>query len=250
MRLLKPVLLFAFVGLLTLLRPCLDSHCLAVQEKDAQPSPAIGAYDRPTGPIHQSRSVVSAKKAMACSSDPRATQAALEVLKKGGNAIDAAIAANAMLGVVEPMSCGVGGDLYCIVWDAKTQTLHGLNASGRCPLELNRDKLSSAGVKELPLYGPSTWSVPGCVAGWADMHEKFGSLAIGDVLEPAITVAEQGFAVSPVIAYYWNAAAPRLRRHPDSAKTYLLEGERSPKVGQVFKNPRLAATYRSLAKDG
>lgn len=250
MRLLKPVLLFAFVGLLNLLRPCLDSHCLAVQEKDAQPSPAIGAYDRPTGPIHQSRSVVTAKKAMACSSDPRATQAALEVLKKGGNAIDAAIAANAMLGVVEPMSCGVGGDLYCIVWDAKTQTLHGLNASGRCPLELNRDKLSSAGVKELPLYGPSTWSVPGCVAGWADMHEKFGSLAIGDVLEPAITVAEQGFAVSPVIAYYWNAAAPRLRRHPDSAKTYLLEGERSPKVGQVFKNPRLATTYRSLAKDG
>lgn len=210
----------------------------------------IGAYDRPSGPIHQSRSVVTAKKAMACTSDPRATQAALEVLKKGGNAVDAAIAANAVLGVVEPMSCGIGGDLYCIIWDAKTQTMHGLNASGRSPMQLNRDKLAAEGITELPLYGPLTWSVPGCVSGWADMHNKFGSLKIGDILEPAIRLADDGFAVAPVISEFWSGSTPRLAQHPDSAKTFLLENGKAPKVGQVFRNPRLAKTYRTLVEHG
>ncbi|MFO0939684.1 MAG: gamma-glutamyltransferase [Pirellulales bacterium] len=236
--------LILFFGLTTL-----NNTSKLIAQNQQEPK-SIGAYDRPFGPIHQSRSVVTAKKAMACTSDPRATAAALEVLQKGGNAIDAAIAANAVLGVVEPMSCGIGGDLYTIIWDAKTQSLHGLNASGRCPEQLNRDKLAQAGVKELPLYGPLTWSVPGCVAGWNDMHSKFGKLPIGEVLKPAIRLAEEGFAVSPVIAGYWNAAAPRLRRNPDAAKTYLLDGERSPKVGQVFQNPRLAKTYRSLVEHG
>lgn len=220
------------------------------QDRASAEAKVIGAYDRPSGPIHQSRSVATARKGMACTSDPRATQAALEVLKAGGNAVDAAIAANAVLGVVEPMSCGIGGDLYCIVWDAKTQTLHGLNASGRCPLQLNRQKLAEQGVKELPLYGPLTWSVPGCVSGWSDLHKKFGAIPIKEVLAPAITLAEEGFAVSPIISGYWNAAAPRLRRHADSAKTFLLADGQSPKVGQIFRNPNLARTYRSLVADG
>jgi gamma-glutamyltranspeptidase / glutathione hydrolase len=220
------------------------------QDQSARKDSVIGTYDRPSGPIHQSRSVVTAKKAMACTSDPRATQAALDVLKQGGNAIDAAIAANAVLGVVEPMSCGIGGDLYCIVWDAESQSLHGLNASGRSPQQLNRQKLTEKGIKELPLHGPMTWSVPGCVAGWSDLHSKFGKLPLSNVLQPAIGLADNGFAVSPVIAGFWNSAAPRLLKHPDSAKTFLLDGTRAPKTGQVFRNPRLAQTYRTLVKDG
>jgi gamma-glutamyltranspeptidase / glutathione hydrolase len=220
----------------------------AIAQARAESTP--GRYDRPSGPINQSRSVVTARKAMACTSDPRATQAALEVLNQGGNAIDAAIAANAVLGVVEPMSCGIGGDLYCIVWDAKSQSLHGLNASGRSPLNLNRQKLAAAGIKELPLHGPLTWSVPGCVAGWSDLHDKFGKLPVNSILQPAIRLADEGFAVSPVIAGFWNAAAPRLLQHSDSAQTYLLDAKKAPKMGQVFRNPRLAKTYRALVQDG
>lgn len=210
----------------------------------------IAAYDRPSGPIHQSRSLVMAKKAMACTSDPRATQAALEVLGRGGNAIDAAIAANAVLGVVEPMSCGIGGDLYCIIWDAKSQKLHGLNASGRSPQQLNRQVLAAKGITELPLHGPLTWSVPGCVAGWSDMHDKFGELPLKEILQPAIRLADEGFAVSPVIAGFWNSAAARLRQHPDAAKTFLLDEKSAPQAGQIFRNPRIAQTYRSLVEHG
>ena len=187
---------------------------------------------------------------MACTSDPRATQAALEVLRQGGNAIDAAIAANAVLGVVEPMSCGIGGDLYCIVWDAKTQSLHGLNASGRSPLKLNREVFAATGIKEIPLHGPLAWSVPGCVAGWSDLHGKFGKLPVPSILQPAIRLAEEGFAVSPIISGYWNSAAPRLLKYPDSAQTFLLDGKRAPKTGQIFRNPRLAKTYRRLSEEG
>lgn len=222
----------------------------SAQEPNSRDDLAIGGYDRPSGPIRQSRSLVTAKKAMACTSDPRATQAAVEVLKQGGNAIDAAIAANAALGVVEPMSCGIGGDLFCIVWDAKTRSLHGLNASGRSPLQLNRQKLADQAVTELPLRGPLTWTVPGCVAGWLDMHNKFGKLPVPDLLQPAIRLADEGFAVSPVIAGFWNSAAPRLLNYPDSAQTFLLAGTKAPALGQVFRNPNLARTYRTLARDG
>lgn len=209
----------------------------------------IAAYDRPAGPIRQSRSVVNAKQAMACTSDPRATQAALEVLRLGGSAVDAAIAANAVLGVVEPMSCGIGGDLYCIVWDAKSQSLHGLNASGRSPLKLNREVFSGLDLQEIPTHGPLSWSVPGCVAGWRDLHGKFGKLPAAQILQPAIDLADNGFAVAPLISAYWGSAAKGLSQHPDTALTYLPQG-RAPRSGQVFQNPRLAATYRSLAAKG
>ena len=212
-------------------------------------SEEIPAYDRPAGPIRQSRSVVNSSKGMACTSDPRATQAALEVLKRGGSAVDAAIAANAVLGVVEPMSCGVGGDLYCIVWDAKSQSLHGLNASGRSPLKLSRQVFEQQGISEIPIHGPLSWSVPGCVAGWQELHEKFGKLPVPDILQPAIDLAENGFAVSPLISAFWGSAAKGLSQYPDTAATYLIDGK-APRSGQVFRNPNLAATYRSLSNQG
>jgi gamma-glutamyltranspeptidase/glutathione hydrolase len=209
----------------------------------------IGAYDRPAGPIRQSRSVVNAKNGMACTSDPRATQAAIEILRRGGTAVDAAIAANAVLGVVEPMSCGIGGDLFCIVWDAQSGSLHGLNASGRSPVQLNREIVMQKGLSELPDAGPLSWSVPGCVAGWNDLHQKFGKLAMDDILAPAIHLADDGFAVSPLIGAFWSTVAGQLRAHPDTAKTFLID-DRAPRPGQIFRNPRLAATYRVLITDG
>lgn len=246
MAMLFPILLFLLLGF------SMESSAQtsATLESSKPISPIIGAYDRPFGHIHQSRSLVHAKKAMACTSDPRATQAALEILSKGGNAIDAAIAANAVLGVVEPMSCGIGGDLYSIVWNEKTKSIHGLNASGRSPKNIQRQLFSEKKLEQIPLYGPLSWSVPGCVAGWHDLHAKFGKLPIHEILEPAIRIAEGGFAVSPIIAGYWNAASSRLSQHDDSKKTYLMADGKAPVAGQIFKNPRLAATYRALLRDG
>lgn len=231
------------------------AHCSTLNSLGQDSNPvvseetSIGIYDRPFGPIHQSRSIVTARKGMACTSDPRATQAAIEILKQGGNAIDAAIAANAVLGVVEPMSCGIGGDLYSIVWDAKTEKLYGLNASGRSPSRLTRSVFAEQNLSEIPLYGPLSWSVPGCVAGWHDLHAKFGKLPMESILAPAIRLAEEGFAVSPVIAGLWKAAEENLRKHPDSAATFLPLGK-TPETGDVFRNPNLAATYKQLAKQG
>ena len=231
------------------------AHCSMLNSLGQDSNPvvseetSIGIYDRPFGPIHQSRSIVTARKGMACTSDPRATQAAIEILKQGGNAIDAAIAANAVLGVVEPMSCGIGGDLYSIVWDAKTEKLYGLNASGRSPSRLTRSVFAEQNLSEIPLYGQLSWSVPGCVAGWHDLHTKFGKLPMESILAPAIRLAEEGFAVSPVIAGLWKAAEENLRKHPDSAATFLPLGK-TPETGDVFRNPNLAATYKQLAKQG
>jgi gamma-glutamyltranspeptidase / glutathione hydrolase len=216
----------------------------------AQDGEAIGRYDRPSGPITQSRSSVFARGGMACTSDPRATAAALSILARGGSAVDAAIAANAVLGVVEPMSCGIGGDLYSIVWDAKSETLSGLNASGRSPRRLTREVFREKGLEEIPLYGPLSWSVPGCVAGWFDLHARHGRLTMAEVLQPAIDLAESGFPVSPVIAGYWAKTEQSFQPWADSRATFLLDGQRAPKAGDVFANPRLAKSYRLLAEQG
>lgn len=213
-------------------------------------SSSIGTYDRPIGPAHQSRSVVMARKGMACTSDPRATQAAIAILAKGGTAVDAAIAANAVLGVVEPMSCGVGGDLYSICWDAKTEKIEGLNASGRSPLALSRGEFARRQLTQIPTSGPLSWSVPGCVSGWYDLHARYGRLPMKEVLEPAIQLAEQGFAVSPVIAGYWSRAEALLSKWPDSKRTFLNAAGKAPAAGEVFRNPNLARTYRMIAEGG
>jgi gamma-glutamyltranspeptidase/glutathione hydrolase len=186
---------------------------------------------------------------MVAASHPLAAQIGLDVLKQGGTAADAAIAVNAALGLMEPMMCGPGGDLYALVWEAKTGKLHGLNASGRSPYEATRDFFASRGLTEIPEVGPLSWSVPGCVDGWEELRTRFGTLSLAQLLAPSIRYAEEGFPVSEVIAGYWQASAAKLRRSADAAKTYLIEGQ-PPRPGEVFKNPYLARTYRELAKNG
>jgi gamma-glutamyltranspeptidase/glutathione hydrolase len=207
-------------------------------------------YDRPVGDPHQSRSVVLAKHGIVATSQPLAAETGLDVLKAGGNAADAAIAASAMIGLVEPMSCGIGGDLFAIYWDNKTQKLYGLNASGRSPNNLSRDEFLRLGYEQIPTYGPLSWSVPGCVSGWQELHDRFGSKTFDELLAPSIATAEEGFPVAEVIAGSWSGATTKLKEWPDSAKTYLVGGTRAPKFGELFKNPRLADSYRKIASGG
>ncbi|HUG71599.1 MAG TPA: gamma-glutamyltransferase, partial [Pirellulaceae bacterium] len=199
---------------------------------------------------NQSRSVVLAKHGIVATSHPLAAETGLDVLKAGGNAADAAIAASAMIGLVEPMSCGIGGDLFAIYWDNETQKLYGLNASGRSPNNLSRDDFLRLGYEQIPTFGPLSWSIPGCVSGWRELHDRFGSKPFDELLAPAIATAKEGFPVSEVIAGSWSGSTAKLKEWPDSAKTYLVDGTRPPKFGEVFKNPRLAETYRKIATDG
>ena len=215
---------------------------------------AAHGYDRITGAEFASRSEVIAPNVMAATSQPLATQIALDIMRRGGNAIDAAIAANAALGLMEPTGNGIGGDLYAIVWDAKTQKLHGLNASGRSPLSLSYDmlahELQKLGRTDLPPHGMLPISVPGAVDGWFELHQKFGSMPMADILQPAIGYAEQGFPVSELIAYYWDRSVPVLSPQPgDFVGTFTVNGK-APAKGEMFKNPALANTYKALASKG
>jgi gamma-glutamyltranspeptidase/glutathione hydrolase len=207
------------------------------------------AHDRPSGPIHKTRSAVIARHGMAATSQPLATATAIRVLQDGGNAVDAAIAANAVLGVVEPMSCGIGGDLFAIVWDAKSRKLYGLNASGRSPYAATRSVFLEKGLTSIPADGPLSWSVPGCVDGWDRLRARFGSKPLSDLLAPAIAYAEEGFPVSEIIAADWKSTAPELARVPSSAAC-LLPGGRAPGSGDIFRNPDLARSLRLVASQG
>lgn len=195
------------------------------------------------------RSVVIAPHGMVCCAHPLAAQIGLDVLKNGGNAVDAAIAVNAALGLMEPMSCGIGGDLFAIVWDAKTQKLYGLNASGRSPAKATIEYFHQQNLNEIPTSGPLSWSVPGCVDGWEELRKKFGTCSFEQLLGPAIVYAEQGTPVPEVIAGYWRASEKRMLRDPGAARVFYPAG-RAPRVGEVFKNPALASTYRAIAKNG
>jgi len=208
----------------------------------------VFAQDRVTGLNFATRSEVIAQNGMACTSQPLATQAALDILKAGGNAIDAAIAANAVLGLVEPTGNGMGGDLFAIVWDAKTQKLYGLNASGRSPYDLKLEYFKEKGYKTIPSYGPLPVSVPGCVDGWFELHNKFGKLTMREVLDPAIYYAENGFPLTELIAYYWRSSG-FLKRYPGFEEIFMPNGK-APEKGEVFKNPYLANTFRLIAKEG
>jgi gamma-glutamyltranspeptidase/glutathione hydrolase len=211
---------------------------------------AVPAAERYTpAPYRVGRSVVMAPHGMVATSQPLASQVGLEVLREGGKAVDAAIAANAVLGVVEPMSCGLGGDLYALVWDAKSKKLYGLNASGRSPYRATRALFAEKGLHQIPATGPLSWSVPGCVDGWEELRRRFGTRPLAGLLEPSIRYAEEGFPVTEVIAGYWQAAADTLRSHPDSARTYLSNGA-APRAGDVFRNPFLARSYRDIARGG
>jgi gamma-glutamyltranspeptidase/glutathione hydrolase len=207
-------------------------------------------YDRPVGDPQQSRSVVLAKQGIVATSHPDAAQAGLNVLRAGGNAVDAAIAANAMLGVVEPMSCGIGGDLFAIYWDQNTQKLYGLNASGRSPHQISRQLFADKGLDQIPTFGPLSWSVPGCVSGWEALAERFGTRPLSDLLAPSVSAAEEGFPVSEVIAASWQGSETELQEWPDSTQTLLVDGQRAPRFGEIFRNPNLATSYRLIGELG
>jgi gamma-glutamyltranspeptidase/glutathione hydrolase len=232
---------------------CVVGSCRAADPESPAPeleNVVLGSYDRPSGWAKQSRSETLATNGIVATSHPLASQAGLDVLREGGNAVDAAIAANAMLGIVEPMSCGIGGDLFAIVWESKTKKLYGLNASGRSPKRISRKVFAERELSEIPIDGPLSWSVPGCVSGWQALLGRFGSRDLDRLLKPSIDTAREGFPVTPVIAGYWESAAESLSKYPDSASTYLIENKRSPKVGEIFRNPRLADTYQAIADSG
>lgn len=212
-------------------------------------SAIAGAYDRITGEMFASRSEVIAQHGMVATSQPLATQVGLDILKQGGNAIDAAIAANAMLGLVEPTGSGIGGDLFAIVWSAEEKKLYGLNASGRSPRTLTKAVFAEKGLNKVPSFGPLPVSVPGAVDGWFELHSKFGSLPMTTILTPSIEYARNGFPVSELIAYYLQMNAGRIGQYDGFAETFM-PGGKVPKKGDVFKNPGLAATYEKIATGG
>src|SRR5919201_3314360 len=212
--------------------------------------------DRITGRNFATRSEVLARHGIVCTSVPAATEVGIDILKRGGSAVDAAIAANATLGLMEPVSNGIGGDLFAIVYSAKENKLYGINGSGRSPLGLTYDQMKSELAKlhrdTIPPRGMLPISVPGCVDAWAELHKKFGKLKLSDDLAPAIQYAEEGFPVTDLIAYYW-AFGPRLYKGLPGAffETYTLDGKgRTPAKGDVFKNPTLAKTLRLIGEKG
>src|SRR5450759_1672155 len=212
---------------------------------------SISAYsqDRITGRDFATRSEVIARNGMVCTSQPLATQVALDILKKGGTAIDAAIAADAVLGVVEPTGAGIGGDLFAIVWSADKGKLYGLNGSGRSPRSLKLEYFKENRYEFVPSYGPLPVSVPGCVDGWFEMHDMFGRLPMKDILQPAISYAREGFPVTEVIAYALKQGTDILKEYPNIKEVYM-PGGKTPSKGEIFKNPLLANTLEKIIKGG
>ena len=207
------------------------------------------SQDRVTGHDFATRSEVLARNGMAATSQPLATQVALDILKKGGNAIDAAIAANAVLGVVEPTGAGIGGDLFALIWIAQKGKLYGLNASGKSPRSLKYEYFKENNIDFIPSYGTLPVSVPGCVDGWYEMHDMFGRLPMKDILQPAINYAREGFPVTELIAYYLDIGTRRLSEYPNIKEVYM-PGGKSPAKGEIFRNPLLATTLEKIAKGG
>ena len=210
---------------------------------------SVHAGDRITGKTFATRSEVLATHGMVATSVPLATQVGLDILKKGGTAIDAAIAANATLGLMEPVSNGVGGDLFAIVWDAKTKKLYGYNGSGRSPKSLTMQYFVDNKIRELPPLGPLPVNVPGCVDAWFALHDRFGKLSMKDDLAPAIGYAREGFPVTELIAHYWKLSVPRLSKYPGFAEQMTIGG-RAPEKGEIWKNTNLANTLETIAKGG
>lgn len=210
---------------------------------------ALIAQDRITGKAFATRSEVIAQNGMVATSHPLASQIGIDILKSGGNAIDAAIAANAAIGLMEPTGNGIGGDLFAIVWSAKDQKLYGLNASGRSPKNLTLDYFLENNYSKIPAYGPLPVSVPGCVDGWFELHERFGSLEMQKLLEPAISYAENGFPVTELVAHYMQLSSKRFRSYPNFTETYCINGN-APQKGDVFRNPDLANTLKTIARKG
>lgn len=212
------------------------------------PTPMMGA-DRITGAAFATRSEVFAPHAMAATSHPLTTQIALEVMKAGGSAVDAAIAANAALGLMEPTGNGIGGDLFAIVWDPKTRKLYGYNGHGRSPATLSLQWFVDHGYRDIPPHGPLPVTVPGAVDGWFALHERFGKRRMRDNLQPAIDYARNGHPVHETIAYYWARSVPVLSKFPGFIEQFTLGG-RAPRKGELWRNPFLAETLETIAREG
>lgn len=207
------------------------------------------SQDRITGELFSTRSEVIAENGMVATSHPLATQIGIDILKDGGNAIDAAIAANAAIGLMEPTGNGIGGDLFAIIWVEKDKKLYGLNASGRSPKNLTLDYFKENNMTQIPAYGPLPVSVPGCVDGWFEMHKRFGKISMENILNPAINYAENGFPVTELVSYYMEIANKNFNQYPNFKETYHINGY-TPKKGQLFKNKDLGKTLRLIAKKG
>ena len=212
----------------------------------------VTGQDRYSGKSFATRSEILAKNGMVATNHPIATQIGVEILKKGGTAIDAAIAANAFMGLADPAMNGVGGDLFAIVWDAKTQQLYGLNASGKSPKNLSLDQLKAEIEQGKGYYaGPLSVTTPGCVDGWFELHKKFGKLEMASLLQPTVTYAREGIAITQEIADNFKAQEPRIKAsdNPTFKALYFRE-DRFPVLGEVFKNPNLAVTLETIIKKG
>ena len=220
---------------------------LAVFLMILETSNAQGPGDRPVGNAHATRSVVMGTRGMIATSQPLATAAGLNVLQQGGNAVDAALAAVAVLSVVEPHMTGIGGDLFAIVYDNQSKRLRALDASGRSGRAATADALAARGVTRLS--GVHTITVPGAVSGWKALSSSYGTMPLSRVLTPAIEYARQGFPVSEIISGEWQASHQKLAADPLSAAVFL-PGGRAPRAGEIFANPKLAATLETIARDG
>src|SRR5262245_4051467 len=197
----------------------------------------------------QARSVVMSTGGIVASEHPLASQAGASILARGGHAVDAAIAVNAVMNVVAPMSNGIGGDLFAIVYDAPTGTVHGINGSGYAPAALTIDGLHTRGITSMPQSGILAVTVPGAVAAWSKLHGRFGRHAFGDLLSAAIRIAEDGFPVPEIVAAEWGGSEGILGSDAEASRVYMPHG-RAPRIGEIFRNPDLAATYRALAAGG
>ena len=210
---------------------------------------ALFGADRPTGRPDATRSVVHARHGMVAAAHPLAVEMGLDILKRGGSAVDAAITVNAALALMEPTSCGLGGDLFAMVWDPAAGDLTGLNGSGRCPAALTSDKVPPEEDGTIPLYSPYTWTVPGCVDGWFALHARYGRLPVAELLKPVIAAARDGVPVPQVIAGAWAHAAAEVGDKPGFAEVFL-PGGRPPAEGELFANPALGRTLEQIAAGG
>jgi gamma-glutamyltranspeptidase/glutathione hydrolase len=209
----------------------------------------LSSADRVTGKMFATRSEVIGTHGMVAASHPLAAQIGIDILKKGGTAVDAAIAVNAALGLMEPTSSGIGGDLFAIVWDNKTKKLYGLNASGPAPQAITLEYFKKNNIRKVPYHGPLPWTVPGCVDGWYELHKRFGKLKMKDILQPTIDYAVNGFPLTELIAYYWQISVRRFKEYENFQKLYAPGGKLLQK-GDIFKNPELAESLRLIAQKG
>jgi gamma-glutamyltranspeptidase/glutathione hydrolase len=230
------------------LSPAALAAALAVSTGLMIGAPAMSA-DRVTGKSFATRSEVYAPQAMAATSHPLATQIALDTMRAGGSAMDAAIAANAALGLMEPTGNGIGGDLFAIVWDPKTRKLYGYNGSGRSPKALTLEEFERRGLTDIPPHGPLPVTVPGTVDAWYALHAKFGRRTMAQNLAPTIAYARNGHPVHEVIAYYWNRSVPVLSKWPGFKEQFTIDG-RAPRRGETWRNPFLADTLEKIANGG